>query len=140
MENADSKDSTQEIKATAKDIDEYLAEVPDEYREALVKLRKAIKSAAPKAEELISYQIPTFKYHGPLVFFAAHENHCSFFVVSKSILVTFKKELKAYKTSGTTIHFTAENPLPSDLVKKIVKERIKENESRIDNKYNKRTK
>jgi uncharacterized protein YdhG (YjbR/CyaY superfamily) len=140
MENTDPKDNTLESTALAKNIDEYLAMAPDQYRDVLTKLRKAIKSAAPKAEESISYQIPTFKYNGPLVFFAAYKDHCSFFVVSKSILETFKNELKGYKTSGTTIHFSAENPIPADLVKKIVKERIKENESRIGNIYNKRMK
>jgi uncharacterized protein YdhG (YjbR/CyaY superfamily) len=140
MENADLNNTTQEITILAKDIDEYLTMAPDQYRDVLTKLRKAIKSAAPKAEESISYQIPTFKYNGPLVFFAAYKDHCSFFVVSKSILEKFKNELKPYKSSGTTIHFNAENPIPTDLVKKIVKERIKENESRIGNVYNKRIK
>ena len=86
-----------------------------------------------KAEEVISYQIPTFKYHGPLVFFAAFRNHCSFYVVSKSIMETFSSELRLWDTSGTTIHFSAKNPLPVSLVKKIVKARIEENEARAKN-------
>jgi uncharacterized protein YdhG (YjbR/CyaY superfamily) len=114
----------------AKNVDEYLAAVPDEVRPVLEKLRKTIRSAAPKAEEVISYQIPMFKYHGPLVFFAAFRNHCSFYVVSKPIMDVFTSELKPWDTSGTTIHFSAKNPLPASLVKKIVKARIEENEAR----------
>jgi uncharacterized protein YdhG (YjbR/CyaY superfamily) len=114
-----------------KNVDEYLAAVPKEVRAVLEDLRRTIKAAAPKAEEAISYQIPTFKYHGPLVFFAAFKNHCSFYVVSKSIMKTFSSELKPYDTSGTTIHFSVENPLPATLIKKIVKARIEENEARV---------
>ncbi len=114
----------------AKSVDDYLAAVPEEARAVLEALRRTIRDAAPKAEEAISYQIPAFKYHGPLVFFAAFKNHCSFYVASKSVMKTFSSELKPYDTSGTTIHFSAENPLPATLVKKIVKARIEENEAR----------
>ncbi len=112
------------------DVNTYLSSVPQELRTVLEKLRQAIKAAAPKAEEVISYQIPTYKYHGPLVHFVARKNYCSFIVVSKSILEIFKSEPEDYDTSGTTIHFSAENPLPATLVKKIVKARVAENELR----------
>jgi uncharacterized protein YdhG (YjbR/CyaY superfamily) len=113
-----------------KNVDNYLSTVSQDSRKALKNLRKAIKSAAPKAEEVISYKIPFFKYHGPLVCFAAFANHCSFYVVNKSILKTFSTQLKPFHTSGTTIHFSPEHPLPAALVKKIVKARIKQNEAR----------
>lgn len=128
MRKPTSKETTRSV--PARDVDGYLAVLPKEARVTLEKLRRTIKAAAPKAEEAISYQIPTFKYHGPLVFFAAFKNHCSFFVVSKSIMKTFSSELKPYDTSGTTIHFSTENPLPATLVKKIVKARIEENKLR----------
>jgi uncharacterized protein YdhG (YjbR/CyaY superfamily) len=99
----------------ARDVDTYLADLPNETRAVLEKLRETIKAAAPKADEVISYQIPTFRYHGPLVHFAALEKHCSFIVVSKSIMETFESELKLY-TFGRTIHFSPENPLPTMLV------------------------
>ena len=118
----------------AKNVDEYLNTLPQDVRATLEDLRKTIKASAPMAEEVISYQIPTYKYQGALVHFMAAKNHCSFFVVNKSILEKFKDELKDYDTSGTTIHFTAENPLPLKLVEKIVMERVKENELRIKNK------
>jgi uncharacterized protein YdhG (YjbR/CyaY superfamily) len=113
----------------AKDVDAYLAAAPKEQRTVLENLREAIKTAAPQAEELISYQIPTYKYHGPLVHFVARESYCSFIAVSKTVLEKFKDELAGFDTSGTTIHFTAENPLPAALVKKIVKARMAENEA-----------
>jgi len=117
----------------AKNVDEYLASAPEEVRPVLEKLRRIISAAAPKAEEVISYQIPMFKYHGPLVFFAAFKNHCSFYVVSKPIMEVFTSELKPWDTSGTTIHFSAKNPLPASLVKNIVKARIEENEAKAKN-------
>jgi uncharacterized protein YdhG (YjbR/CyaY superfamily) len=113
----------------AADVEAYLASAPIELRSVLGNLREAIKAAAPKAEELISYQIPTYKYHGPLVHFVARPSYCSFIAVSKTVLEKFKDELAGFDTSGTTIHFTAKNPLPAKLIKKIVKARIAENEA-----------
>ncbi|MEN6329038.1 MAG: DUF1801 domain-containing protein [Methanobacteriaceae archaeon] len=111
-------------------VDEYIAAAPVNARTVLRNLRRIIKDAAPGAEETISYRIPTYNYSGALVHFAAFKNHNSFIVVNKSILETFKDELEDFSTSGTTIHFSAENPLPEELVKKIVKERMKQNEKR----------
>lgn len=118
----------------AKGVDAYLARVPEDVQPVLENLRKAIKSAAPKAEEVISYQIPTYKYHGPLVHFMAGKNHCSFVAVSRPVLETFKSELEGHEISGTTIHFSTKNPLPDTLVKRIVRARVKENELRVKNK------
>jgi uncharacterized protein YdhG (YjbR/CyaY superfamily) len=115
--------------AIPKTVDEYLASLPEDQQEALQKIREAIKAAAPKAEEVISYQIPTYKQNGPLVHFAAFKNHLSLVVVSKSIATLFEKELTPFKSSGRTIHFTPEKPIPATLVKKIVKERVRENGS-----------
>jgi uncharacterized protein (DUF1697 family)/uncharacterized protein YdhG (YjbR/CyaY superfamily) len=116
----------------AKDVDGYLAALPKETRVMLEKLRKTIQAAAPMAEEVISYRMPAYKYHGPLVFFAAFKDHCSLFAVGKAILKQFGDELRPFVTSGTTIHFTADRPLPAALVRKIVKARIEENASRLE--------
>ena len=78
----------------AKDVNTYLAAVPHDMRIILEDLRKTIKDAAPGAEESISYRIPPYKYHGPLVHFVARKNYCSFIVVNKSILDKFKSELQ----------------------------------------------
>ena len=115
------------VVAIPKTVDEYLMALPEDQQDALEKIRQAIKSAAPKAEEVISYQIPTYKLNGPLVHFAAFKNHLSLVVVSKSIAETFAKELAPFKSSGRTIHFTPEKLIPAALVKKIVKERVREN-------------
>ncbi|MGB9936506.1 MAG: iron chaperone [Methanobacterium sp.] len=109
-------------------VDDYIVSAPKKDREALENLRNTIKSAAPQSEEVISYGIPTYKYNGPLVHFAAFKNHLSFYGINKSLLDTFKDELKDHKISGTTVHFTAEKPIPEEFVRKIVKKRIEENE------------
>lgn len=111
-----------------KTVDEYLAALPDDQQQALQKIREAIQAAAPQAEEVISYQVPTYKYKGALVHFAAFKNHLSLVVVSNTIAQLFAKEIAPFTNSGRTIHFTPEKPIPATLVKKIVKERIRENE------------
>ena len=95
-------------------------------RAALARLRKEIKTSAPKAEECMSYGIPGFRLNGKLlVSYGAGAKHCAFY--PGSIVQQFKKELKGYDTSGKgTIRFTADKPLPTALVRKIVKARIAE--------------
>src|SRR5882672_1139052 len=121
----------------AKTVDAYLAALPQEARTTLEKIRKAIKAAAPKATEVISYQMPMYKHHGMLVGFAAFKDHCSFFPGTKAIAL-HKDELKAYETSKGTIRFPIGKPLPAALVKKLVKTRIAENEERLREKLKKR--
>jgi uncharacterized protein YdhG (YjbR/CyaY superfamily) len=123
--------------ATPKTVDDYLAALPDEARATLEKLRKVIKAAAPKATEVISWQMPMYKQNGMLVGFAAFKDHCSLFPGTKAI-EKHKDELKAYKTSKGTIRLPIGKPLPAALVKKIVKERIAENDKRAAEKEKKR--
>lgn len=111
-----------------KAVDAYLATVPEDARAALIKLRKIIQAAAPNATEGISYHIPTFKYKGSLVAFAAFPTHCSFYVMSPQVMDAHKEELKSYDTAKGTIRFPVNKPLPASLVKKLVKARIEENE------------
>lgn len=110
-----------------KDIDSYLALVPAHLRPLLHKLRQTIRKAAPKAEELISYGMPAFRYHGMLVYFAGFKDHCSFFPGNASLINEMKDELKGFKTSKGTIRFSVDNPLPASLVTKMVKARVKQN-------------
>ncbi len=110
-------------------IDEYLATLPEDKRQVLEVLRQTIKEAAPEADEVISYMMPTFRYHGVLVHFAAFKNHFSLFP-GGALVELFKEELKCYKTSKGTISFTAENPLPTALVKKIVWRLMEQNEEK----------
>jgi uncharacterized protein YdhG (YjbR/CyaY superfamily) len=91
--------------AVAKDVDEYLANVPDDARPGLEKLRKAIKVAAPKATEGISYRIPIYKHLGMLVGFAAFKNHCSFFVMSPGVMKAHREEPKRHREGNHSLPF-----------------------------------
>ena len=108
-------------------IDEYLAAVDEDQRAALEKLRKTIKSAAPTAEECISYQICAFRQNGMLVGFGATAKHCAFYLMSSTTVAAFRDDLKDYDTSKGTIRFQPDKPLPAALVRKLVKARIAEN-------------
>ena len=124
-----------------KDIDDYLAGVPQEMRATLEKLRTTIKSVAPDAVEAISYQMPTFKVdERAILAFAAFKNHCSIFPMSYAFIRAHEEELKPYYTSKGTIRFTTAKPLPVALVKKLVKTRIKENETRAKARAKKKSK
>lgn len=110
-------------------VDEYIAAADPKAKKALRDIRKTIKGAAPKAEEVISYQIPGYKYHGVLVFFAAWKNHVSFYPAPWNA-DSLKKEMSAYEGSKGTIKFPLDKPMPLTLIKKMVKYRVKENEAR----------
>ncbi len=116
--------------AKPKTIDEYLAALSEDKRAALEKLRKTIRASAPKAEECISYQLAAFRQNGMLVAFGATANHCAFYLMSSSTVAAHQDELEDYDTSKGTIRFPADKPLPVALVRKLVKARIAENESR----------
>lgn len=114
------------MKTKPESIDEYLAPLSIEKKAALEKLRRAIKSAAPKAEECISYDFPAFRLDGRLlVAFAAAAKHCAFYPGALPVKA-HKDELKAYDTDKGTIRFPADSPLPAALVRKLVKTRIAE--------------
>ena len=113
-----------------KNVDEYLAGVPEPARTALNKIRAAIRSAVPpEATETISYRMPAFKHKGVLVWFAAFSKHCSLFPTA-SVIEAFKDELKGFSTSKGTIHFPTDKPVPAALIKKLVKARVAQNESK----------
>jgi len=109
-----------------KSMDEYIGTFPKIVQDILEKLRQTIRKSAPKAEEAISYQIPTFKLNGNLVHFAAYKNHIGFYPTPSGI-EAFKKELSSYEISKGTIKFPINKPIPFDLVRKIVEYRVKEN-------------
>ncbi len=120
-----------------KDIDAYLATVPEDKRAVLQDLRKTIRAAAPDAEEIISYKMPAFRQNGTLVYFAAFEDHCSFFPGSVATQRGFAAELKPFAAGKGTIHFTSEHPLPAALVTRIVLARLAENKARAEAKVRK---
>jgi len=113
-------------KEAFKTIDEYIATFPKNVQSILEEMRQAIRESAPEAEEVISYQMPAFKLNGMLVWFAAFKNHIGFYPKTSAIEV-FKKELSDYGVSKGTVRFPINKPIPLDLVKKIVKYRVKEN-------------
>jgi uncharacterized protein YdhG (YjbR/CyaY superfamily) len=114
--------------AKPKTIDDYLAALSADKRAALEKLRKTIRSAAPKAEECISYSLPAFRLDGKLlVGFGASASHCAFYPMSGATVKTLAQDLTQYETSKGTIRFQAGDPLPASLVRKVVKARIVEN-------------
>jgi uncharacterized protein YdhG (YjbR/CyaY superfamily) len=113
-------------KKAFKTTDDYIASFPKNVQSILQELRQAIKESAPKAEEAISYQMPTFKLNGNLVHFAAWRNHIGFYGASSAI-DAFKEELSDCEVVKGTIKFPLNKPIPLDLVKKIVRYRVKEN-------------
>jgi uncharacterized protein YdhG (YjbR/CyaY superfamily) len=117
-------------KAAPKNFEEYLAGVPEPARGALEKMRAAIRSVVPaEATETISYRMPAFKHNGIVVWFAAFTDHCSLFPTA-AIIDAFKTELKGYSTSKGTIQFPLDKPLPTALIKRLVKTRVAQVESK----------
>lgn len=109
-----------------KGIDHYISHFPKSTQILLKQLRAIINKAAPQAEEVISYNMPAYKYHGMLVYFAGYRNHIGFYPMSSAITV-FKKELSVYKGAKGSVQFPLDKPLPIGLITKIVKFRVKKN-------------
>lgn len=120
-------------KTTFTTIDEYIGTFPKDVQAILEALRQTIKDSAPAAAEAISYQMPTFKLHGNLVHFAVSKNHIGFYPTPSGI-EAFKPELAAYGTSKGAIRFPKNQPLPLDLVRRIVEYRVEENTAKHNNK------
>lgn len=116
-------------RTTAKNIDEYIAGFPPEVQERLNKVRATIRKAAPAAQEAISYQIPTFKLHGNLIFFAAFQNHVSVYPRPRGP-AELLKILATYEGGKGTIQFPHDKPISYSLITKVVKARLMENRAR----------
>jgi uncharacterized protein YdhG (YjbR/CyaY superfamily) len=113
--------------AKPKTIDDYLAHVTTEQRAALEKIRKAIRAAAPDAEECINYGVAAFRLDGKSIAgFGASRQHCSYYPMSGDVVAALSRDLTNYETSKGAIHFPAAKPLPAALVLKLVKARIAE--------------
>ena len=110
--------------AAPRNVGEYFAAVPEPARSTLHEMRATIRSAMPPgATETISYRIPAFEYNGSLLWYAAFSDHCSLFPTA-AVIAAFKKELKGFTTSKGTIHFPVDKPLPTTLLRKLVKARM----------------
>ena len=112
------KRKSAENSGAAKAVSRYLSRLAPESRAALEELREMIRTAAPQAEEAISYGIPAFKLHGPLVAYAAYAKHCGFYVMSPKVIAAHRSELAGYDTSKGAIRVAPSQPLPASLVKK----------------------
>jgi uncharacterized protein YdhG (YjbR/CyaY superfamily) len=113
----------------AKDIDMYIASFPEHTRVLMEQLRIAIRQAAPKAVEVISYGMPAFRQDGILVYFAGYKKHIGFYPTASPIKI-FEKELEGYTTSKGAIQLPLEKPIPMALIKKIVKYRVVEDKEK----------
>ena len=112
--------------STANSIDDYIAGFPPETQQVLKELRALIKASAPDATEKISYRIPTFVLNGHLVYFAGFEKHIGFYPTGSGV-EAFKEELKPYKGGKGSVQFPLGQPLPTDLIRRIVEFRVGQN-------------
>lgn len=114
-------------RSTANSIDEYIAEFPSDTQKVLQELRALIKATAPDAIEKISYAIPTFDLNGRhLVHFAGYEKHVGFYPGASGVQA-FKEEFKSYKSAKGSVQFPLGQPLPKELIRRIVEFRVEEN-------------
>ena len=119
-------------------IDSYISAAPAEVRPILEEVRATIRKAAPGAEETIKYRLPTFVLHGNLVHFGAFKNHIGFYATPGGH-AAFRKELSAYEGAKGSVQFPLKEPMPLDLITRMVKFRVKENMARQAAKPKKRT-
>ncbi|OPX59796.1 MAG: hypothetical protein A4E30_01238 [Methanomassiliicoccales archaeon PtaB.Bin215] len=111
-------------------VEEYLAALPVTVQEIVGELRAVIRSAAPDSKEIFRYRIPIFVHHGHLVGYAAYQDHYSLHLMSPELMRRFEDDLSAYGRTTATIHFSYDDPLPKDLIYRLVKARMAENEAR----------
>jgi uncharacterized protein YdhG (YjbR/CyaY superfamily) len=108
-------------------VDEYINAFPENIQFLLEVIRDTIKEAAPEAEEVISYNIPAFKFHGMLIFYSAYKNHISISIPPSKVYEIFKEELSAYKVSKSAIQLPLNQKLPLKLIADMTRFRLKEN-------------
>ena len=120
----------EKAKVVPETVDQYIAAFPADVKKRMQQLRKTIKAGAPNADELISYQMPGYKYFGMLVYFAAYKNHIGFYPGAGGLL-EFYKELSSFKSAKGSVQFPHDRPIPYDMISKIVKFRVKQNEEKF---------
>jgi uncharacterized protein YdhG (YjbR/CyaY superfamily) len=118
-------------KDTPSTVDEYIAAASPEQRAVLKQLRSAVRAAAPDAEEVIAYKMPSYKYHGWLVHIGAAQTHCSLYGVGQALQGKYAEELKSYFKSKGTIRFPLDMPVPIELVKTLVRECMAQADERV---------
>lgn len=113
------------VAATPRNVDEYISTAPEAAQPMLRELRELICTAAPEAEERISYGMPHYEQHGRVTYFAAHTRHIAMYAVGE-----FAEQLKPYMTMKSTARFPIGQPLPADLIRDVVRARVRDNEAR----------
>jgi uncharacterized protein YdhG (YjbR/CyaY superfamily) len=111
-------------------VEEYLADTPEVEREALERVRSLVLDLVPEASERIAYRIVVLAHHGDLIGLAAQPRHLSLYTMSPGLVAAMADRLKPFRVSGATIHFTADDPLPADLINEVVAGRLEENLAR----------
>jgi uncharacterized protein YdhG (YjbR/CyaY superfamily) len=114
------------MKADINSVEEYMADYPKGTQELLAQLRATIRKAAPQAEEIISYHMPAYKFHGRLCYFAAYEHHIGFYPMASPI-AAFRKEISGYKSAKGSVQFPLDKPLPVKLIAAMIKFKMQEN-------------
>jgi uncharacterized protein YdhG (YjbR/CyaY superfamily) len=114
------------ISTKSSTVDAYISGFPVDVQVVLEQVRSAIRKAAPQAEETIAYGMPAYRLNGPLVYFAAFKHHLGFYATPTGH-EAFAKELANYKQGKGSVQFPLDEPIPIDLITKIVKFRVKEN-------------
>jgi uncharacterized protein YdhG (YjbR/CyaY superfamily) len=117
-------------KTSIENVDQYISTFPQSTQALLQQMRATIREAAPQAEEVISYQMPAFRFHGVLVYFAGYKNHIGFYPTPSGIQ-KFKQELSVFKNSKGAVQFPLSKPLPIELIKRIVSFRVQENLEKV---------
>ena len=117
----------EEMKREIESVDEYIAAQPEAAQPVLDRVRRTIRKAVPKAEESISYKIPTYKLHGErLLYFAGWKQHYSLYPATKRLVAALKEDLKPYEVVKSTVRFSLAEPVPAKLIERIAKFRAKE--------------
>jgi len=120
----------------ATNVPDYIRQFPPATQKHLKQLRKLIREAAPEAEETIAYMMPAYKQNGPLIYFGGFKSHIGFYPAGSA--TPFESELKSYRTGKGTLQFSLDQPLPLDLIKRIVQFRVVENEKKAASKKKKK--
>ena len=120
-------------------VDQYIRSLPPQSKEKIIELRQLIKKAAPDAEELISYNMPSFNYYGRLVYYAAFRSHIGFYPMASGISI-FQDQIQKYKWAKGSVQFPIDQSLPAALISKIIKYRVKENKEKHELKILKKKK
>ena len=128
-----------ETTASFTTVDAYIATLTGEKKKKIKQMRKLVRQSAPEATELISYSMPALKLHGMLLYYAAWKEHIGLYGITASLIETFQKELVPFKTSKKgTVQFRVDEPLPEELITRMVKFMVVENKKRFELKLQKK--